>query len=50
MTVLFQARPDGSAVPREAHLEMKGGILFIKRVVQLHKWLNDWTTAPTAKK
>lgn len=48
MTVLFQARPDGSAVPREAQLEMKGGFLFIKRVVRLHKRLSDWTTAPTA--
>ena len=49
MTVLFQGRPDGSAVPREAHLEMRGGFLFIKRVVQLHKNLTDWTTTPNVK-
>lgn len=49
MTVLFQARLDGSVVPREAHLEMKGGFLFIKRVVQLHKTFSDWATAPPAK-
>jgi hypothetical protein len=49
MTVLFEGRPDGSAVPREADLEMKGGFLFIKRVVRLHKSLIDWTTTPNVK-
>ncbi len=50
MTILFQARPDGSVVPREAGLEMTGGFLFIKRVVQIHKSFSDWTKAPVASR
>jgi hypothetical protein len=49
ITVLFEGRPDGSAVPREAHLDMRGGFLFIKRVVRLQMSLTEWTTTPNAK-
>lgn len=49
VTMLFEVRPDGSAVPREVHVDTRGGFLFIKRVVRLHQNLTDWTTPPNVK-